>query len=235
MRAGQYPSPRHIVRLMTALAETQGQSVADFACGSGGLLVHNSGESLAGIEISPEWARIARANLHLHGRQGKGNIETGNALRVLGGSDKKYACIVMNPPFGAKVESDFGARSETALANLALDHLKVGGRAALLAPSGLLFSGSQAERKTRQRLVDEITLEAVITLPEDAFQPYSTLTTHLLLIQNTPPGDAACTWFLRPAYDGYVSGPGRDLTTDPRIPNDRVHQALGEGMPQDVG
>lgn len=158
MREGQYPTPRHIVRLMTALAETAGQSVADFACGSGGLLVHSGGKSLHGVELAPEWARIARANLRLHGLQGR--IKEGNALRLLRDSRERYARIVMNPPFGAKVESDFGARSETALTNLALDHLAKNGRAALLVPSGLLFSGSQAERKTRQRLVDAVTLEA---------------------------------------------------------------------------
>jgi hypothetical protein len=66
MRAGgRYPTPRHIVRLMTALAETTKKVVADFACGSGGLLIHSQGSSLVGVDISPEWARIARANLRL--------------------------------------------------------------------------------------------------------------------------------------------------------------------------
>ena len=66
MRAGgRYPTPRHIVRLMTVLAETTKKVVADFACGSGGLLIHSQGSSLVGVDISPEWARIARANLRL--------------------------------------------------------------------------------------------------------------------------------------------------------------------------
>ena len=124
----------------------------------------------------------------------------------------------MNPPFGEKIESEFGTRSETALINLALNHLETGGRAALLAPSGVLFSS--AEDTLRRRLVEEVTLEAIITLPDDAFQPYSALTTHLLLIENKQPVEKGCTWFLRPVYDGYVSGRGRDLTTDPKMPND---------------
>lgn len=221
MRAGgQYVTPRHIVKLMVALAETQGKRIADFACGSAGLLVHSSGRALTGVEISPEWARIARANLHLHGRQGE--IHEGNALRVVGKLGEKFACILMNPPFGAKIKSDFGTRSETALITLALNHLAEDGRAALLVPSGLLFSGSQAEMDLRHRLVDKAKLEAVITLPDDAFQPYSTLTTHLLLVENTLPGNDAFTWFLRPVYDGYVSGRGRDLTDDPQPSNDLI-------------
>lgn len=218
MRAGgQYITPRHIVRLMTVLAETRGKRVADFACGSAGLLVHSYGETLSGVEISPEWARIARANLRLHSLQGE--VHEGNALRVVQESET-FERIVMNPPFGAKIKSDFGARSETALSVLVLNHLAENGRAALLTPSGLLFSGSQAEYTLRQRLVDEITLEAVITLPDDAFQPYSALTTHLLLVQKTQPAGDASTWFLHPVYDGYVSGRGRDLTGEPNAPND---------------
>jgi len=256
MRAGgQYPTPRHIVRLMTALAETAGKTVADVACGSGGLLIHSQGSSLVGVDISPEWARIARANLQLHEKQG--DIREGNALRVIK-SDERFERIVMNPPFGEKIKSDFGvrsetahsetarsetarsetarsetarsetARSETALINLALNRLESGGRAALLAPSGVLFSSSSAEEKLRRRLVEEVTLEAIITLPDDAFQPYSALTTHLLLIENKQPVEKGCTWFLRPVYDGYVSGRGRDLTTDPKTPNDLtlVEQAV---------
>ena len=222
---GQYPTPRHIVRLMTALAETAGKAVADFACGSGGLLIHSQGSELFGVDISPEWARIARANLQLHKKPG--DIREGNALRVVK-STEQFERIVMNPPFGEKIASDFGTRSETALINLALSHLATDGRAALLAPGGVLFSNSSAEEKLRQRLVDDVTLEAIITLPEDAFQPYSTLTTHLLLIENKKPVEEGCTWFLHPVYDGYVSGRGRDLTTDPKTPNDLtlVEQAV---------
>ena len=226
MRAGgQYPTPRHIVRLMTALAETAGKTVADVACGSGGLFIHSQGSSLVGVDISPEWARIARANLRLHKKQG--DIREGDALRVIK-SDERFERIVMNPPFGEKIESEFGTRSETALINLALNRLATGGRAALLAPGGVLFSGSRAEEKLRQRLIDEMKLEAIITLPDDAFQPYSALTTHLLLIEKPgkeqpgkeQPVEEGCTCFLHPTYDGYVSGRGRDLTADPKTPND---------------
>jgi len=102
---GQYPPPRHIVRLMTALAETTKKVVADIACGSGGLLIHSQGSSLVGVDISPEWARIARANLRLHKKQG--DIREGNALRVIK-SDERFERIVMNPPFGEKSSVNSG-------------------------------------------------------------------------------------------------------------------------------
>lgn len=214
---GRYPTPRHIVQFMVALADTEGKQVADFACGSGGLLIHSEGSQLTGAEISPEWAQLAQANASLHDKPLE--IRTGNALRVIH-EDDTFERVLMNPPFGEKIKSEFGSRSETALSAFALNHLAEDGRAVLLAPSGLLFSGSQFEAKLRQRMVDENHLEAIIALPSDSFQPFSTLQTHLLLVTRTQADENALTWFLRPAYDGYVSGRGRDLTQPPQTPND---------------
>lgn len=214
---GRYPTPRHIVQFMVTLADAKGKQVADFACGSGGLLIHSEGSQLTGAEISPEWAQLAQANALLHDKPMK--TRTGNALRVIHESET-FERVLMNPPFGEKIKSEFGSRSETALSAFALNHLAEDGRAALLAPSGLLFSGSQLEAKLRQRMVDENHLETIIALPSDSFQPFSTLQTHLLLVTRTQADEIALTWFLRPAYDGYVSGRGRDLTQPPQTPND---------------
>lgn len=216
---GRYPTPRHIVHFMIALADTEGKQVADFACGSGGLLIHSEGSQRIGAEISPEWAQLAQANASLHDKPIE--IRTGNALRVIRESET-FERVLMNPPFGEKIKSEFGSRSETALNAFALNHLADDGRAALLAPSGLLFSGSQFEAKLRQRMVEENYLEAIIALPADAFQPFSTLQTHILLVTRTQPDENALTWFLRPTYDGYVSGRGRDLTQPQQKPNDLI-------------
>lgn len=217
LAGGRYPTPRHIVQMMVRLGETDGEPVADFACGSGGLLAHSTGSTLTGIEISPEWSRLARANALLHGKAA--DVREGNALRAVQDCET-FARILMNPPFGESVSSGYGTRSETALGILALAHLSEGGRAALLAPTGLLFSGSQHEHNLRKKLVDDHHLEAVVSLPEDAFQPYSALRTHLLLAHKVPPAEGALTWFLRPVFDGYIAGRGRDLTSSPQTPND---------------
>lgn len=216
---GRYPTPRHIVKFMVAIADSDGRRVADFACGSGGLLIHSEGSQQIGAEISPEWAQIAQANASLHNKPME--IRTGNGLRVIH-ENETFERILMNPPFGEKIKSEYGSRSETALNAFALNHLVDGGSAALLAPSGPLFSGSQFEAKLRQRMVEENHLEAIIALPSDSFQPFSTLQTHLLLVKRTQPDENALTWFLRPAYDGYVSSRGRDLTQTPQTPNDLI-------------
>jgi type I restriction-modification system DNA methylase subunit len=145
---GRYPTPRHIVQFMVALADTEGKQVADFACGSGGLLIHSEGSQLTGAEISPEWAQLAQANASLHDKPLE--IRTGNALRVIH-EDDTFERVLMNPPFGEKIKSEFGSRSETALSAFALNHLAEDGRAVLLAPSGLLFSGSPSKRSTPRK------------------------------------------------------------------------------------
>lgn len=227
---GGYPTPRHIVKSMIRLAQVEANhSLADFACGSAGLLVNHLLERQGisfGVDISLEWARIAYANVKLH-RLINTTIFKYNALEVYIHADetletlKSFDRILMNPPFGAKIDANLaeitfgqkvGSRSETALLTLALQKLAIDGRAAVLVPSGILFSNSTAEKVLRNQLVDDNLLEAVITFPKDAFQPYSSLQTHLLLFSKIHKSKKHLTWFCQAEYDGYPSGRGRDLT-----------------------
>lgn len=230
---GRYPTPRHIVQFMLRLAQFKPtHSLGDFACGSAGLLVYRpstDSEQLGqtvGIDISPEWARLARANVLLHGTRSI-YIRDGNALQVLGEEASRavtFDRILMNPPFGTNIDAQLaeillgrkvGSRSETALTALALQKLAPGGRAAVLVPSGLLFSNSTADKTLRTQLVNENTLEAVIRFPRDAFQPYSPLQTNLLLFSKGQPVEGHLTWFFQVEQDGYPGGRSRDLTQDP--------------------
>lgn len=230
---GRYPTPRHIVRHMITLAQVQSaQSMVDFACGTGGFLVNlpaeNTIDTLLGIEISREWAELAQANTVLHNIPAE--ITTGNALRVYSKiGSPLFDRVLMNPPFGESVDAELaekavgfatGSNSETALMSLALVSLAPGGRAAVLVPSGVLQNNSRGEKELRQRLLDDYSLEAVVTYPKDAFQPFSKLTTHLLLTYNHPPQPESLTWFFKAGSDGYETGRGRDLTRDPKYPND---------------
>ena len=239
LAGGRYPSPRYIVDSMLKLAEvTPTHRLADFACGSGGFLVHRTVSDdtrpiqTVGVEISPEWARLAWANTILHGVT-TARIELGNALQICGPggplAEATFDRILMNPPFGEKVDPELAARalaqktssrSETALTALALHKLADDGRAAILAPSGLLFSNSAGERDLRGRLLDEYTLKAVVSLPKDAFQPFSALQTHLLLVCRRTPVAEDRVWLIQVEHDGYPPGRGRDLTEPPSEDSD---------------
>jgi hypothetical protein len=236
---GRYPTPRHIVTSMLRLADVEPtHRLCDFACGSGGFLVHRAADNdgktsqTTGVEISPEWARLAWANAVLH-RLASPHIAIGNVLQMCGAegalASETFDRIVMNPSFGEKIDPKLaekalglkiGSRSETALTALALHKLASDGRAAVLVPSGLLFSNSTGERELRRRLVDKLDLEAVLSFPREVFQPYSTLQTHLILVRNRVPEAHSWTWFFQVEHDGYPAGRGRDLTMPPTGPSD---------------
>jgi type I restriction-modification system DNA methylase subunit len=239
LSGGRYPTPRHIIKFIQRLAQVvPNHTLADFACGSGGFLIHrgltdinNFGESF-GIDISPEWKRLAWANTRLH--QFAPRLRNGNALQICSSEElttKTFDRILMAPSFGERIDNQLaerilgyrvGSRSETALTALALKKLAEGGKAAILVPSGLLSSNNTGDRELRRQLIVDRELEAVISLPKDALQPYSPLQTHLLLVSksNDPPQPSflrgeSLTWFWQLEQDGYPSGRGRDLTQDP--------------------
>lgn len=108
--------------------------------------------------------------------------------------------VLANPPFTGSVdEGDLSAnrerfpagkgnkpittKSELLFAWLILDLLRRGGRAAVVVPDGLLFGNSLAHRELRRHLLFENTLEAVISVPANMFQPYSGVKTSILIFQ----------------------------------------------------
>lgn len=230
MRAGgRYATPRHIAKTMARLGAklcgTEKPDIADFACGSGGLLVAvDSPGSALGIDISANWARIATANLVLHNVPNL-SIRVGDTLSLMSISkvNKRFNSILMNPPFGLPMDRylvqeslgwDGRVRSETALTMLAQAHLKPGGSLAVLLPGGSLFSTSRSELELREALLRRGHLSAVVELPKDSFQPYSTLQTYLLLARNTPERAEEPVWFYQMRHDGYGSGRNRQPEPD---------------------
>jgi len=235
---GRYPTPRHVIALMHAIADIRANhSVADFACGSGGFLVHRAQSSLPtgqvfGCDISPEWTSLALSNCALHGLD-NARVEPGSALTVFaaGGAfgTRTFDRILMNPSFGESVDPKeiIGAlgersstRSETVLATLAVNRLADDGRACVLVPPGLLFGASAGEAGLRARLVRELQIEMVASLPSDTMQPFSSQQSNLLLIRNSDPDPEALTWFFRVERDGYPAGRSRDLTAPPQDVSD---------------
>lgn len=252
---GQYPTPRHIVGLMHRLAQVQAaHDLLDLACGSGGFLAHRPGGEHAtgrsiGVEIALRWARIAAANTVLHLGPGHATVRQGNSIEAVVSAPElrnRFDRVLMNPPFGEKVQrglleplekagfGELSGTSEVVLASLALRMLKESGRAAFLFPSGPLFGNGAAETALRDTMLGaEHHLRAVIALPLHAFQPYNQLQTHLLLVDRVPVQDRGRTWFFRLVQDGYPAGRGRDLTETGKEVSDfpLLEAALGVSPP----
>lgn len=116
-KAGEFYTPRTIVRLMVNILEPKaGESVYDPACGTGGMLLEtihhvkeNGGDprllKIKGQEKNLTTEAIARMNLFLHGQEDF-YIARGDTLRdpkfLLNDRLESFDCVIANPPFSLK-------------------------------------------------------------------------------------------------------------------------------------
>lgn len=116
-KAGEFYTPRTIVRLMVNILDPQaGESVYDPACGTGGMLLEtihhvkeNGGDprllKIKGQEKNLTTEAIARMNLFLHGQEDF-DIVRGDTLRepklLVSDRLETFDCVVANPPFSLK-------------------------------------------------------------------------------------------------------------------------------------
>lgn len=232
-KEGAYPIPRHIIDFMLGLFSIKpSQRFADFACGTGGFLVHwhklnpQHGQ-IIGIDISSEMFRLAEANAVLHGMTRQDTtIMQGDAFAVVGlikpEALQYFERIAMAPSFGRSIDSAIaerlfgpkaGRNSELLFVRLALEKLTDDGIAIVMVPLSMGFTNVSQDQ--RRSLVEEHTLRAVITLDSGMLQPFSNQQIALWLIEKQPRTNPGYTWFFQIARDGYPLTADRDLTADP--------------------
>lgn len=166
---------------------------------------HDFNNLFHGYDNDRTMVRIAWMNLILHDLESP-EVHQLDALSKRLSDDKSgtYDYILANPPFTGSVdEGDLsenrerfpregkGKNATTAITTksellfvwLMLDLLKIGGRAAVIVPDGVLTTGTNAHRQLRRQLLFENTLEGIVSLPTNMFQPYSGVKTSILLFQ----------------------------------------------------
>lgn len=155
-----------------------------------------------GYDNDRTMVRIAWMNLILHDLETPEVYQLDSLSKRLKDEESgTYDYILANPPFTGSVDegdlsenrqrfprSGRGAvplttKSELLFVWLMLDLLKIGGRAAVIVPDGVLFGSTKAHRELRRQLLFENSLEAVVSLPANMFQPYSGVKTSILLFQ----------------------------------------------------
>ncbi|WP_181739222.1 N-6 DNA methylase [Thermoactinomyces mirandus] len=182
----------------------------DGAVGSGSFLIeaakyaYPNKVELYGQDSNPDPWAICKQNMILHGLYDT-HIEIGDTMKdpkwVEDYQLKKFDYILMNPPFGYRVEipeTDPYGRNRYGIPSLtsgelsfvlhALASLKPEGIAAIVVAPGILFRGGP-DKKVRQSLLKEDLIEAVIALPPNLFT--STAIPVAILILNrkkTQPG-----------------------------------------------
>ena len=221
--AGEFYTPRAVTDFMVQMiAPKLGESVADFACGTGGFLtstlkylepqrrseedIDKYNNTVYGIEKKPLPFLLCITNMLLHDVD-EPKIYHSNSLeknvRDYKESDK-FDIVLMNPPYGGAekdaVKNNFPAElrsSETAdlFMNVIMYRLKKNGQAAVIIPDGFLFGTDNAKTAIKAKMLSEFNLHTVIRMPHSVFAPYTSITTNILFFDNTHPTEE--TWFYR--------------------------------------
>lgn len=221
--SGEFYTPRAVTDFMVRMIQPKlGESIADFACGTGGFLTSalkaldaqvSSAEdrelyssSIYGIEKKALPFLLCATNMLLHDID-KPQIIHGNSLeknvRDYSESDR-FDVILMNPPYGGVekdgVKQNFPAdlrSSETAdlFMSVIMYRLKKNGRCAIILPDGFLFGTDNAKMAIKEKLMSEFNLHTIIRMPHSVFAPYTSITTNILFFDKTAPTKE--TWFYR--------------------------------------
>ena len=221
--AGEFYTPRGVTDFMAKMVNPQiGQTMADFACGTGGFITSwlkelrkkvrtTSDEdawsnSAYGIEKKQFPYMLCMTNMLLHDIDDP-KVYHGNSLtkKLLDYTEKdKFDCILMNPPYGGSEKNDVKsyfpdnlASSETADLFMAviMYRLRENGKAAVVLPDGFLFGNDTAKLNLKKMLLGNFDLHTIIRMPGSVFSPYTSIATNILFFDNRP--SEGKVWFYR--------------------------------------
>ncbi len=174
---------------------------------------HFHNKMFNGFDFDGTMLRIGAMNMILHGVE-DANIVYRDSLAEEHNADAgRYSLILANPPFAGSLDFEATAKdlqqivktkkTELLFLALFLRLLKIGGRAAVIVPDGVLFGSSKAHKDLRRMLVEEHKLDAVIKLPSGVFRPYAGVSTAILMFTKTGVGGTEQVWFYDIKADGF--------------------------------
>lgn len=165
-----------------------------------------------GFDTDTTMLRIGAMNLMLHGVDAP-DIKWQDSVSDQNTDSNRYTLCLANPPFAGSVDGQSIAKSLTSIAKtkktellflaLFVRMLQTGGRCASIVPDGVLFGTSTAHLAIRKELVDNQRLQAVISMPSGVFQPYSGVSTAILVFTKTNAGGTDKVWFYDMQNDGF--------------------------------
>jgi len=190
---------------------------------------HIQNKLLSGFDFDSTMLRIAAMNLLLHNIDNP-QIHNQDSLSATFlekfplFAENHYTVILANPPFKGSLDNEAvepslvgkvkTKKTELLFNFLFLRMLKLGGRAAVIVPDGVLFGASKAHVALRETLIEEDQLEAIISLPSGVFKPYAGVSTAIMIF--TKGGKTDNVWF----YDVEADGLSLDDKRQPIPEND---------------
>lgn len=186
-------------------------------------------ESFYGFDIDITMVRLGLMNLIMHGIDNP-KVDYKDSLSKTYNESNFYDIVLANPPFTGKLDKDDlnsnlrvdSASSELLFLDRISSMLKVKGKAAVIIPEGVLFGSSNAQKKTREIILKDNNLEAVISLPSGAFKPYTGVKTAILVFtkikENSEDWNTKKVWFYELQSDGYSLDDNRRRLKDFPLP-----------------
>ena len=189
---------------------------------------HYKNGMLHGFDTDFTMLRIGAMNLMLHGVDNP-DIQYRDSLSTDNTDENRYTLCLANPPFTGSLDNEAVSKSllaitktkktELLFVSLFIRMLQMGGRCASIVPDGVLFGNSTAHKALRRELIDNQRLQAVISMPSGVFQPYSGVSTAVLMFTKTNAGGTDKVWFYDMKADGYTLDQKRTECPENDIPD----------------
>ena len=192
---------------------------------------HFNQDMFHGFDFDGTMLRIGSMNLMLHGIEDP-KIEARDSLADAYSEIKEaFTMILANPPFKGSVEKSTIAKDLTKIISttktellflpLFLRLLKIGGRAAVIVPDGVLFGSSNAHKSIRKTLIENHKLDGVVSMPSGVFKPYAGVSTAVIIFTKVgvEKDGTDYVWFYDMKADGLSLDDKRQPVEDNDIPD----------------
>ncbi|WP_319781769.1 N-6 DNA methylase [Oceanisphaera sp. IT1-181] len=136
-----------------------------------------------------------------------------------------FDLILANPPFTGSLDAEDvdpkilqvvkSKKTELLFVALILKMLKIGGKAAIVLPLGVLEGESKSHKDLRRALLSN-QVEAIISLPHWVFKPYASVATAIFIFSKG--GSTDNVWFYKLTNDGYSDGAKKEPVEGSEIP-----------------
>jgi len=177
---------------------------------------HINTQMFWGFDFDTTMLRVSSMNMALHGVNGANILYQDSLSKSIKEhypqqEENFFDVILANPPFkGSLDETNTNPdvlglvktkKTELLFVAHILRALKLGGRAAVIVPDGVLFGSSKAHQQLRKELIENNQLEGIVSLPSGVFKPYAGVSTAILIF--TKGGTTERVWFYDLQADGY--------------------------------
>ena len=183
-------------------------------------------ECFYGFDFDSTMVRISTMNLILHDIEVP-HIKNVDTLSKNYDESDKYDVVLANPPFtGSLDENDINPKLKAAVnskktellfMSLFTKMLNMGGRGAVIIPTGVISNANKAFQGVREKLIENNQLEAVISMPSGVFEPYTGVETAILVF--TKGGQSENVWFYEMEHDGFTLDKRREFSNKNDIPD----------------